>query len=52
MIKGGSGNKQQGIFMDNGSGGWMTDLVFNGGNYGMFWRLTAFELSGATRLEG
>jgi len=36
MIKGGSGNKQQGIFMDNGSGGWMTDLVFNGGNYGMF----------------
>jgi len=36
MIKGGSGNKQQGIFMDNGSGGWMSDLVFNGGNYGMF----------------
>ena len=36
MVKGGSGNKQQGIFMDNGSGGWMTDLVFNGGNYGMF----------------
>ena len=36
MVKGGSGNKQQGIFMDNGSGGWMSDLVFNGGNYGMF----------------
>ena len=36
MIKGGSGNKQQGIFMDNGSGGWMSDLIFNGGNYGMF----------------
>ena len=36
MVKGGSNNKQQGIFMDNGSGGWMTDLVFNGGNYGMF----------------
>ncbi|KAJ0420535.1 pectate lyase superfamily protein-domain-containing protein [Aspergillus carlsbadensis] len=37
MIKGGGdANKQQGIFMDNGSGGFMTDLVFNGGNYGMF----------------
>ena len=36
MVQGGSGNKQQGIFMDNGSGGWMSDLVFNGGNYGMF----------------
>ncbi|KAL9027754.1 MAG: hypothetical protein Q9196_003767 [Gyalolechia fulgens] len=36
MIKGGDNNKQQGIFMDNGSGGFMTDLVFNGGNYGAF----------------
>lgn len=27
---GGTANAQQGIFMDNGSGGWMTDLVFNG----------------------
>ncbi|KAL4871218.1 hypothetical protein BDV12DRAFT_164421 [Aspergillus spectabilis] len=37
MVKGGGdANKQQGIFMDNGSGGFMTDLVFNGGNYGMF----------------
>lgn len=37
MVKGGAdGNKQQGIFMDNGSGGFMTDLTFNGGNYGMF----------------
>ena len=33
---GGTANKQQGIFMDNGSGGFMTDLVFNGGNYGAF----------------
>ncbi|EEH15927.1 hypothetical protein PABG_06014 [Paracoccidioides brasiliensis Pb03] len=33
---GGEANKQQGIFMDNGSGGFMTDLVFNGGNYGAF----------------
>lgn len=37
MIRGGGdANKQQGIFMDNGSGGFMSDLVFNGGNYGMF----------------
>ena len=31
-----SANAQQGIFMENGSGGFMTDLVFNGGNYGAF----------------
>ena len=36
MVRGGDGNKQQGIFMDNGSGGWMTDLTFNGGNMGAF----------------
>ncbi|OQE89691.1 hypothetical protein PENNAL_c0013G05378 [Penicillium nalgiovense] len=37
MVKGGGeANKQQGIFMDNGSGGFMADLTFNGGNYGMF----------------
>ena len=35
MVQGAS-SKQEGVFMDNGSGGWMTDLVFNGGNYGMF----------------
>jgi glucan 1,3-beta-glucosidase len=33
---GGAANRQQGIFMDNGSGGFMVDLVFNGGNYGAF----------------
>lgn len=33
---GGAANQQQGIFMDNGSGGFMSDLTFNGGNYGMF----------------
>lgn len=27
---GGTQNAQQGIFMDNGSGGFMTDLTFNG----------------------
>jgi len=36
MIQGGSGNAQQGIFMDNGSGGFLSDLTFNGGNYGAF----------------
>jgi len=35
MVQGAS-SKQQGVFMDNGSGGFMTDLVFNGGNYGAF----------------
>ncbi|KAI9873752.1 MAG: hypothetical protein M1823_007849, partial [Watsoniomyces obsoletus] len=27
-------NKQQGIFMENGSGGFMGDLIFNGGGFG------------------
>ncbi len=36
MVVGGGNNRQLGIFMDNGSGGFMTDLVFNGGNYGAF----------------
>jgi glucan 1,3-beta-glucosidase len=31
-----SANKQLGIFMDNGSGGFMSDLTFNGGQYGAF----------------
>ncbi|CBQ70801.1 probable beta-1,3 exoglucanase precursor [Sporisorium reilianum SRZ2] len=30
-----AGNGQQGIFMENGSGGFMTDLTFRGGRYGM-----------------
>lgn len=29
-------NAQQGIFMENGSGGFLTDLVFNGGKFGAF----------------
>ncbi|KAK0639508.1 pectate lyase superfamily protein-domain-containing protein [Cercophora newfieldiana] len=33
---GGDENAQQGIFMDNGSGGFMSDLTFNGGKYGAF----------------
>ncbi|KAI8998466.1 exo-beta-1,3-glucanase [Trametes punicea] len=31
-----SGNAHQGIWMENGSGGFMGDLVFNGGKYGMW----------------
>lgn len=33
---GGAANAQKGIFMDNGSGGFMSDLTFNGGGYGAF----------------
>ncbi|KAL8956973.1 MAG: hypothetical protein Q9193_005638 [Seirophora villosa] len=36
MVKGGDDNQQKGLFIDNGSGGFMSDLVFNGGNYGAF----------------
>lgn len=32
----GAASRQIGIFMDNGSGGFMSDLTFNGGNYGAF----------------
>lgn len=35
-IGGGTANKQWGIFMENGSGGFMRDLIFNGGAYGFF----------------
>jgi glucan 1,3-beta-glucosidase len=31
-----SGNQHQGIFMENGSGGFMSDLTFNGGKLGMW----------------
>lgn len=48
MIKGGDNNKQQGIFMDNGSGGWMTDLTFNGGHYGAFLGNQQFTTSNLT----
>lgn len=36
MAKGEAGAEQKGIFMDNGSGGFMADLVFNGGAIGAF----------------
>ncbi|EIN07504.1 beta-1,3-glucanase [Punctularia strigosozonata HHB-11173 SS5] len=31
-----AGNSQQGIFMENGSGGFMGDIVFNGGKFGVW----------------
>ena len=48
MIKGGDDNKQQGIFMENGSGGFMTDLVFNGGHYGAFFGSQQFTTRNLT----
>jgi glucan 1,3-beta-glucosidase len=36
MAKGEAGANQKGIFQDNGSGGFMSDLVFNGGAIGAF----------------
>lgn len=36
MAKGAKGANQKGIFQDNGSGGFMSDLVFNGGAIGAF----------------
>ena len=38
MVEGtvGDGNTQLGIFMDNGSGGFLEDIIFNGGSVGFF----------------
>jgi glucan 1,3-beta-glucosidase len=32
----GTGSAHQGMFMENGSGGFMGDLIFNGGKYGIW----------------
>jgi glucan 1,3-beta-glucosidase len=45
---GGTANKQLGIFMDNGSGGFMTDLTFNGGQYGAFFGSQQFTTRNMT----
>lgn len=45
---GGDANKQQGIFMDNGSGGFMSDLTFNGGGTGAFLGAQQFTLRNVT----
>lgn len=45
---GGTANAQLGIFMDNGSGGFMTDLTFNGGKYGAFFGSQQFTTRNMT----
>lgn len=45
---GGASNKQQGIFMENGSGGFMSDLRFEGGNYGAFFGSQQFTTRNLT----
>lgn len=45
---GGEENKQQGIFMDNGSGGFMSDLTFNGGGIGAFFGSQQFTTRNLT----
>ncbi|EIW85955.1 glycoside hydrolase family 55 protein [Coniophora puteana RWD-64-598 SS2] len=34
-LNSGSGTQHKGMFMENGSGGWMGDIVVNGGNIGL-----------------
>lgn len=48
MAKGDAGAKQLGIFQDNGSGGFMTDLVFNGGATGAFLGSQQFTIRNLT----
>ncbi|CZS90114.1 probable glucan 1,3-beta-glucosidase [Rhynchosporium agropyri] len=45
---GGTANAQLGIFMDNGSGGAMTDLTFEGGKYGAFFGSQQFTTRNMT----
>ncbi|KAI8837405.1 glycoside hydrolase family 55 protein [Chytriomyces cf. hyalinus JEL632] len=35
MVQSASGNTQKGLFIENGSGGFFSNLTFNGGNYGI-----------------
>lgn len=48
MAKGDAGKEQKGIFMDNGSGGFMTDLTFNGGGIGAFFGSQQFTTRNLT----
>ncbi|TPX12378.1 uncharacterized protein E0L32_007025 [Thyridium curvatum] len=41
-------NAQKGIFMDNGSGGFMSDLTFNGGGFGAFFGSQQFTTRNLT----
>lgn len=44
----GDGSQQKGVFMDNGSGGWLEDLIFNGGNVGLFGGNQQFTVANIT----
>ena len=48
MAKGDAGAKQMGIFQDNGSGGFMADLTFNGGGIGAFLGSQQFTIRNLT----
>lgn len=48
MAKGAAGVDQKGIFQDNGSGGFMSDLVFNGGGIGAFMGSQQFTVRNLT----
>lgn len=48
MAKGEAGAEQKGIFQDNGSGGFMTDLTFNGGAIGAFLGSQQFTIRNMT----
>ncbi|KAF1995621.1 glycoside hydrolase family 55 protein [Amniculicola lignicola CBS 123094] len=48
MAKGDAGKDQKGIFMDNGSGGFMADLTFNGGAIGAFFGSQQFTTRNMT----
>lgn len=48
MVQGGDNNQQVGIFMDNGSGGWMGDMIFNGGSTCMFMGNQQFTVRNVT----
>ncbi|KAI0790705.1 glucan 1,3-beta-glucosidase [Abortiporus biennis] len=43
-----AGNQHQGIFMENGSGGFMGDLIFNGGNIGAWFGNQQFTVRNVT----
>ncbi|THH29864.1 hypothetical protein EUX98_g4330 [Antrodiella citrinella] len=43
-----AGNQQQGIFMEDGSGGFMGDLVFNGGKFGAWMGNQQFTVRNVT----
>lgn len=48
MAKGAAGALQKGIFQDNGSGGFMSDLIFNGGAVGAFLGSQQFTIRNLT----